>query len=116
MAAVVVKKIKPAMIGTIKVPNHNESLNINMDKEKIAARTMNERAYNKLILAMQGELTFEVVEDSTTNELPDGDINLAWMNLKIKYEPNTSQMLIGVKREKQPRLFDHKIRSDTEKI
>ena len=37
-----------------------------LEREKIAARSMNDKAYNKLILAMQYELAFEVVEDTTT--------------------------------------------------
>ena len=60
---------------------------------------MNEKAYNKLILAMQRELAFEVVEDSTTDELPDGDARLVWDNLKKKYKPNTTQTLIRLKKE-----------------
>ena len=54
---------------------------------------------NELILVMQGELALEVVEDSTTNELPDGDTHFAWMNLKKKFERNTSQTLIRLKRK-----------------
>ena len=99
MVAAVIEKTKPELIGTIEVPNYDESPKINMDKKKIAARPMSERDYNELILAMQGTLAFEVVEDSTINELPDGDAHLAWMNLKKKYEPNTSQTLIGFNRE-----------------
>ena len=76
MAAAVVKKIKPTLIETIEVPTHDEPLNIKMDKKKKAARIMNEWAYNELILAIQGEVAFEIVEDSATNELPDGDAHL----------------------------------------
>ena len=93
------KKIKPALNGGITVPPHNENLNSTIDKQKIAARAMNEKSCNELILAMQGELMFKLVENSTTNELPDGDASLVWDNLKKKYEPNTAQTLIRLKKK-----------------
>ena len=99
MAAAIVKKIIPARIGTIELTNYDESLNINMDQKKVTVRTINERAQNKLILAIQGELAFEVVEDSASNELPDGDYHLACMNRKKKTQPNTSQTLIRLKKK-----------------
>ena len=93
------KKIKPTLIRGITVLPHDENLNSTTDKKKIAAIAMNKKAYNELILVMQGELAFEVVEDLTTDELPNGDARLAWNNLKKKYEPNTAQTLIRLKKE-----------------
>ena len=55
---------------------------------------MNEKA---LILAIQGELAFEVVEHLITDELPDGNAFLEWDNSKKKCKPNTAQTLIRLK-------------------
>ena len=74
------KMIKPSLIDSITVPLYNKVLISTTNKKKISARAMNEKANNKLILAMQGELVFEAAEDSTTDELPDGDVRLAWEN------------------------------------
>ena len=65
---VTMKKIKPALIGCITIPPHDETLNSTNDKKKITAKAMNEKAYSELILAMRGELAFEVVDNSTTDE------------------------------------------------
>ena len=70
------KRIKTALLGSITVPPQEKLLKSTTDK-KTSVIAMNEKAYNKLILVMQGELAFEVVEDSTTDELPDGDAHLA---------------------------------------
>ena len=68
------KKIKLALMVKVEVQRHNEALSATADKKKFAARAMNAKVYNELILAIQGdaiELTFEVVEDATIEKLAD---------------------------------------------
>ena len=52
LASATMKQIKPALIGGITDPLHDENLNSLTDKKKIVARAMNEKAYNELIHAM----------------------------------------------------------------
>ena len=78
MAAALMKKIKPSLMGAIEIPKYNKILNVTVDKKKIVAREMNENAYNELVLAMEDEVAFEVVEESTTENLPDWNAQIKW--------------------------------------
>ena len=54
----------------------------------------NTMAYGDLLLACQEDLSFGIVEESTSTNFPDGDARLAWKNLKRRYKPIDGAALI----------------------
>ena len=53
-------------------------------------RGKNTAAYNDMLLAMSDDVSFRLVDESTTDECPDGDASLAWTKLQQKFESQTS--------------------------
>ena len=47
-------------------------------------------AYNDMLLDMSDDISFGLVDESTTSLCPDGDAFLAWTKLQQKYESQTS--------------------------
>ena len=47
-------------------------------------------AYNDMLLAMSDDVSFGLVDESTTSVCPDGDAFLAWSKLQQKFESQTS--------------------------
>ena len=74
------------------VPKESDTLDVSTDegKEKMRIRKANKRAYTDLILACHGDLSFKIVANAMTSELPGGDACLAWKNLKNQFLPRTS--------------------------
>jgi hypothetical protein len=60
---------------------------------------LNIQAYNDLILSCQEEITFGIVDESVSEEFPDGDARLAWSNLQDKFEPLTGAAKVQTKLE-----------------
>ena len=50
----------------------------------------NTQAYNEMLLAMSDDVSFGLVDESTTTLCPDGDAKLAWTKLQSKFESQTS--------------------------
>jgi gag-polypeptide of LTR copia-type len=59
----------------------------------------NDMAFADLMMACEDNVCFDLVENSRTKELPDGDARLAWVELSAKFEPSTTMSLIALKRE-----------------
>ena len=51
------------------------------------------------MLVCQGMISFAIVEKSVTDDLPNGDANLAWKKLKKKFNPQTSANKLKLKRK-----------------
>ena len=87
------------LLGKTVVPPQDEVLDVNTpsDKIKFKGRKENEKAYNDLILACSGEIGFAIVDESVTKELPDGDSELAWNELRRRFEPDTSADKVKLK-------------------
>ena len=83
------------------MPPHNETLDVNIpnDKIKLKGRNANDKAYNNLILACSGEIGFSIVDEAVTEELPDGDAELAWKELQRRFEADTSADKVKLKKE-----------------
>lgn len=47
-------------------------------------------AYNDMLLAMLNDVSFGLVDESTTNLSPDGNASLVWSKLQQKFESQTS--------------------------
>ena len=51
----------------------------------------NQKAFCKFILACYGDIVFGIVEKSVTMDLPNGDTNLVWNSLKLRFDPYNHQ-------------------------
>ena len=101
LARASLKGYKLALLGKINIPKHDEELSGNSDsvKKKIKARKANNMAYSDLRLCMIDEVSFGIVAESVTEELPDGSAAVAWKNLVDKYQPKTGANLVQLKLE-----------------
>ena len=61
----------------------------------------NNKVYSDLLLACQEDVTFGIIEESTTEAFPDGDARLAWKRLNEKFEPKTGASKVQLKSEFQ---------------
>ena len=86
--------------GTIKVPPDSQKPSANKPEEKVLmqVRDLNEKAYSDLILSCEGEISFAIVDEAVTDDLPDGDARLAWINLEKKFMPKTSSTIVELKK------------------
>eukprot|EP00977_Amphora_coffeiformis_P003537 scaffold679_cov223-Amphora_coffeaeformis.AAC.1 len=85
--------------GTTAVPKYNEVLDETQDadKPKIKARKANDDGYNELLLSIEDEVCFGLVDGAVTPDLPDGDLAKAWTALKNKFEPKTKTAMTDLK-------------------
>ena len=56
-------------------------------------RGKNTAAYNDMLLAMTDDVSFGLVDESTTSECPDGDAFLAWSKLQQKFESKNCKLV-----------------------
>ena len=68
-------------------------------KAKLKERKENDKVYNDLILACSGEIGFTIIDGSMTKYLRDVDVELAWRELRRRFEPDTSVDEVKLKRE-----------------
>jgi len=69
------------------------------DKRKLKLCKANQQAYCELMLGCQGSISFAIVEKLVTDDLPNGDANLAWKKLKKKFNPQTSANKLKLERK-----------------
>ena len=53
-------------------------------------KKLNMSAYNDLLLSMKDDVSFGLVDESTSSACPEGDARLAWTKLESKFESQTS--------------------------
>ncbi len=53
-------------------------------------KKLNMSAYNELLLSMKDDVSFGLVDESTSSTCPEGDARLAWTKLESKFESQTS--------------------------
>ena len=59
---------------------------------------MNEVAYNELLLSCTEVVCFGLVDESKSEDLPDGDAKMAWTKLVNKFEPKTNSTQAELRR------------------
>jgi len=64
-----------------------------------ASEADNDKAYNDLMLSINDEVTFGIVDEALLTIHPTGDARLAWSKLKKKFEPKTGYSKVKLKRE-----------------
>ena len=94
MAAAKLKKFANIIDGSKTVPAFEE----NMDAKDIAIRDLSQAAYCCLLYCIEDEVSFALVDTAKSENLPDGDIVLAWKNLLSRYEPKQYGTLLELKR------------------
>ena len=98
LARAKIKGYKNVMIGKQVLPvEGSESDGLTEAERKIVA--LNEAAYNDLLLSCKDEVSFGAVDEAITDKYPDGDSQVAWMNLLAKYEPRTSASKVELKKK-----------------
>ena len=53
----------------------------------------NDNGMTELILSISDEISFGIVDGAVTEDLPDGDLRLAWERLCNEFEPRTTSRL-----------------------
>jgi hypothetical protein len=86
------------MNGEQAVPAHDVVLTDTQVVQQ-RAREYNEAGYADLLLSMEDEVSFNVVNEARTTELPDGSLSKAWKALHDKYAPTTKSELVELKKE-----------------
>ena len=69
------------------------------DPNEDPSKDDNDKAYNDLILSINDEVTFGIVDESKSQLFPAGDARMAWSELKKKYEPKTGYSEVKTKRD-----------------
>ena len=90
------KKYKKILIGTVKAPKASEDED-KLSESDVEAREQNELAYTELLLSCKEVVCFGLIDESKTEDLPDGDARLAWSKLMDKFEPKTNSSRANLK-------------------
>ena len=61
-------------------------------------RDLSQAAYCCLLHCMEDDISFTLVETAKSENLPDGDVALAWKKLLTRYEPKQYRTLLELKR------------------
>ena len=95
------KGYKDVLLGTETVPKADDIIDDKDDvgKKLLQARKNNSMAYSALVLACQDEVSFGAVEEVQTEDLPDGDVALAWKILLAIYQPDTTSNKVALLQE-----------------
>ena len=64
-------------------------------------RKANNRAYYDLVLACQGDIGFDLVDETVIADLPEGDANLAWKKLKERFDSQDAADKVRLKEENE---------------
>ena len=94
MAAAKVKKFANIIDGSKTVPAFRDGL----DAKDLVIRDLSQAAYCCLLYCMEDEVSFALVDTAKLENLPDGDVVLAWKNLLSRYEPKQYGTLLELKR------------------
>jgi len=89
------------LTGVVKITEKVDTLDETSDngKEAILIRNKNADLYAELILSLEDTVAFDLVDEATTDDLPEGDSALAWRNLKTKYKGTSMTKLTDLKKE-----------------
>ena len=104
------KGYKGILLGIDIVPDDNEDISIETDKEKkmmkYELRRLNEEAYENLILALDGKtevgrLVFSLIKGSKSKEFAEGSAREAWKRILNRFEPKKAPNRLQKKKKIQ---------------
>ena len=86
LAIATLKGYRKVLEGKETVPDEDDDLDTTLYnaaeiKKLTAARKFNTLGYNKLLLSCQDKISFGLVDEGITDELPSGALCLAWKDL-----------------------------------
>ena len=99
-----IKGYKDLMLGKERLPTPTflpstedaDTVQQAIDKKKMS---LNRKAYNKLLLCCQDEISFGAVDEAISNKYPDGNYQEAWNNLLDKNKPCTTTTKVELKKK-----------------
>jgi len=71
------------------------------EEEDMPTAEINLKAYNDLLLSCQDNVTFEIVEEATSEMFKEGDARVVWKILKKKFKATTGAAKVQLKLEFQ---------------
>ena len=95
------KKYKDLLTGITTTPPAADAIDVSQTggPEKQKAQDENEMAYHNLVLANPNKVAFNIINNATTTDLPDGDAALAWKRLSGKYESKSATNVVDLVRK-----------------
>jgi hypothetical protein len=74
----------------MKIPSKNVELDKLKDTEKVLLRKMNGLAMSALHSACRDPVSFNAINNSISEDVPQGDAHQAWLNLHTIFKPTSS--------------------------
>ena len=87
------------------------SARLQEDKDAIKSYDANSNAYTGLLLTISpktdaGKVTFSIVENAKSTDLPDGDAKAAYDQLEAKYRPKNAPTLVSLEKQFRDAIWE----------
>ena len=93
-------KWSKTFLATSTVKGYREALKPT-DPSKKAVADQNVRAYSDLLLSCEDNVIFGIIEESISQQFPEGNARVAWEALCNKFEPKTGAAKVQLKHQFQ---------------
>ena len=90
---------KSVLLGDVEVPPEDEDLDEAADADRIAIRDANKNAYANLLIACEDDVCFNLISTAVSQELPNGDAEMAFTKLKHTFAPTTKVEKMTLKKQ-----------------
>jgi hypothetical protein len=111
-AIATIRGYKSVLLGNETPPTADKDLTTIIDTADRAfqkkLRAGNESGYRDLLLAMKNQTEFNIISQATSEALPDGDLKLAWDNIKDEFKPETGNEYVQLEGEFYKASLDDK--------
>ena len=87
--------VPPDKLAIITITAEDTGEALKEKKEKIKARKANKIGYRDLVMSTEG-ISFTIVENAVSEELPSGDLKKAWERLERRWNPKTREDKVEV--------------------
>ena len=87
--------VPPDEQAIITVTAEDTGVALKEKKEKLKARKANKIGYRDLVMSTEG-ISFTIVENAVSEELPSGDLKKAWERLERRWNPKTREDKVEV--------------------
>ena len=87
--------VPPDELAVITVTAEDTGEALKEKKEKLKARKANKIGYRDLVMSTEG-MSFTIVENAVSEELPKGDLKKAWERLERMWNPKTRKDKVEV--------------------
>ena len=87
--------VPPDELAVITVTAEDTGEALKEKKEKLKARKANKIGYRDLVMSTEG-ISFTIVENAVSEELPSGDLKNSWERLERRWNPKTREDKVEV--------------------